>query len=105
VKLGGDAREAITEFEVVQRFLVATLLKVRILTGRTHQIRVHMASLGHPVVGDTLYGSKKINTKFNLSRQFLHAGKLAFIHPATGERVEFAAPLPADLQLALTDLK
>ncbi len=100
-----DAREAITEFEVLERFSGATLVKVRLLTGRTHQIRVHFASLGHPVIGDSLYGHKKINKKFGAPRQFLHSARLGFTHPATGQPVEFVSSLSADLQELLTKLR
>lgn len=105
VRTGSDAKEAVTEFEVVERFGTATLLKVRILTGRTHQIRVHFVSLGHPVVGDTTYGYKKSNLKFNCPRQFLHANFLTFMHPVKNKQVEFESPLPADLSRVLNQLR
>jgi len=84
-------REAITEYRVRQRWEKFTLLEVRIKTGRTHQIRVHMASLGHPVAGDRLYGAPPAG------RLFLHAWKIGFTSPATGQPVTVEAPLPPEL--------
>jgi 23S rRNA-/tRNA-specific pseudouridylate synthase len=92
-------RDAETLFRVVKVFKDSTLLEVRPLTGRTHQIRVHLAAAGHAVLGDPLYGTKKKAAKFR--RLCLHAGRLAFVHPGTGERVEFSAPLPPDLDTVL----
>ena len=93
-----DPREARTHFSV-ERFLASTtLLRVVLDTGRTHQIRVHMASIGHPVVGDRPYGGPMW---FGLERQFLHAARLAFPHPVTSETVDLSSPLPADLAAAL----
>jgi 23S rRNA pseudouridine1911/1915/1917 synthase len=92
VVLGG--REAKTLYKVEQRFAAHTLLDVTLTTGRTHQIRVHMAHIKHPVVGDAVYGYKK--QKFNLEGQMLHAYELSFNHPETGERMTFNAPLPED---------
>ena len=98
-------KEAITRFEVLQRFNSATLAKVRILTGRTHQIRVHFASVGHPVLGDKTYGKKtslKLKQKtINFSRQMLHACSLKLRHPATGKLLEFTAPMPEDMEKAI----
>ncbi len=100
-------REAISHYAVKERiesrFGKFSLLEVRIDTGRTHQIRVHLASLGHPVVGDTLYGAPreirgKDSPTLSLSRNFLHAAELRFRHPATGEAVEARADLPPELQ-------
>jgi 23S rRNA pseudouridine1911/1915/1917 synthase len=99
-------REARTSWRVEERFDGAALLRVRIHTGRTHQIRVHLASIGHPVAGDPLYGGTRTPSSrrseardilASLERPALHAARLAFTHPATGERREFAAPLPPDL--------
>ena len=88
----GYGRTAITEYRVLQRFKAFTYLEIRIGTGRTHQIRAHLAAIGHPVAGDRLYGAKACD------RIFLHAWRIAFTSPATGERVEVEAPLPDDLR-------
>jgi 23S rRNA pseudouridine1911/1915/1917 synthase len=125
----GDARTAVSHYEVVRRlanrFGKFTLVNVRIETGRTHQIRVHMASIGHPVVGDTLYGgsgqltdqvasqaatSKAARRKaeperLRLGRNFLHAARLEFPHPRTGKLLELEAPLPAELETLLIQLE
>lgn len=98
-------KEAITRFKVMERYKTATLADIRIITGRTHQIRVHFASLGHPVLGDKIYG-KKTSLRLgpltiNFSRQMLHAHSLKFSHPATGEIVEFIAPMPEDMKEAI----
>jgi 23S rRNA pseudouridine1911/1915/1917 synthase len=93
-----EPREARTHFEI-ERLLPATaLLHVSLETGRTHQIRVHMAAIGHPVCGDTLYGGER---SYGLERQFLHAARLAFEHPVTGEALDVRSELPEDLTLAL----
>ena len=111
-----DAREAITHYEVLERYgekpdatAIAALVECRLETGRTHQIRVHMAHIGHPLIGDQDYGAA-FKTKANLlpepaqtkvkgfSRQALHAYLLAFEHPTTGETMHFTAPVPADMQ-------
>jgi 23S rRNA pseudouridine1911/1915/1917 synthase len=123
-----NARSAVSHYEVVRRlnnrFGKFTLVRVRIETGRTHQIRVHMASIGHPVVGDTLYGgsgqltdqvvshaaqSKAARRKaeperLRLGRNFLHAARLEFVHPRTGKLLELEAPLPEELESFLTRL-
>jgi 23S rRNA pseudouridine1911/1915/1917 synthase len=91
-------RAALTEYRVRQRFEKFTFLEVRIHTGRTHQIRVHLASIGHPVAGDRLYGGPAAE------RIFLHAWRIAFTSPATGERVMVEAPLPGDLTAWLASL-
>ncbi|MDP9387595.1 MAG: pseudouridine synthase, partial [Actinomycetota bacterium] len=91
-------REARTRYEVRRRFASpapATLLECRLETGRTHQVRVHLAAIGHPVVGDRRYGGERVA---RLSpRPFLHAHRLAFDHPASGQRLSFSSELPADL--------
>ncbi len=87
-----NSKNAVTHFEVLERFKGFTYLKVTLETGRTHQIRVHMAYKGHPVAGDDVYGGK--NNTFGLEGQCLHAAKLGFIHPVTGEYMEFSADLP-----------
>lgn len=91
---GSGQREARTHFELVERLPADTLVTARLETGRTHQIRVHFAAIGHPVAGDPEYGS---GGRHGLRRQFLHAARLRFRHPVTGEELEFASPLPADL--------
>ena len=125
----GDARAAVSHYEVMRRLMNRfgkfTLVRVRIETGRTHQIRVHMASIGHPVVGDTLYGGsgqltdqaasqaatskaarrKAEPEKLRLGRNFLHAGRLEFPHPRTGKLLELEAPLPAELEAFLRRLE
>ncbi len=88
-----DAREAVTHFEVLERFGSFTHVRLRLETGRTHQIRVQMASIGHPVAGDPLYGPKKVLTELN--GQCLHARTIGFVHPVTGETVSLDSPLPA----------
>jgi 23S rRNA pseudouridine1911/1915/1917 synthase len=110
-----NGRTAVSHYEVVQRlasrFGKFTLVRVRIETGRTHQIRVHMSSIGHPVVGDTLYGGagqltdqiasqlkrKEEPEKLKLGRNFLHAARLEFTHPRSGKVVSLEAPLPPEL--------
>jgi 23S rRNA pseudouridine1911/1915/1917 synthase len=99
-----QGKRAVTRWATVERFPYGTLLECRLETGRTHQIRVHMNSIGCPVVGDTLYGDfsnlplrlQEAATRFG--RQALHAATLAFSHPVTGERLSFSAPLPSDFQ-------
>ena len=91
-------REAVTHFELVELFPRHALLDVRLETGRTHQIRVHLGAIGLPVAGDAVYGRPQ---ELGLDRQFLHAARLAFTHPFTGEQVDVESPLPADLQKAL----
>ncbi|MBC7326143.1 MAG: RluA family pseudouridine synthase, partial [Moorella sp. (in: Bacteria)] len=88
-------KPAVTHYQVVQRFARGTLLNLRLETGRTHQIRVHLAYLGHPLVGDSKYAPRK--NHYGLEGQFLHATVLGFTHPRTQEYLEFAAPLPAEL--------
>jgi 23S rRNA pseudouridine1911/1915/1917 synthase len=94
-----DGRSAWSEYRVLRRFARFTLLEVRIGTGRTHQIRVHLASIGHPVVGDRLYGAPaEVPGRESLGRYFLHAASIRFEQPTTGQPVEISAPLPADLE-------
>ena len=90
-------RASVTAYTVVERFAGMSLVEARPKTGRTHQIRVHFAAIGHPIVGDRVYGKASAI----VGRQFLHARRIAFAHPRTGERVEFEAPLPVDLDEAL----
>jgi 23S rRNA pseudouridine1911/1915/1917 synthase len=93
-----DGREAVTHFTLERALPQATLLRVRLQTGRTHQIRVHLQAIGHPVAGDPEYGTPGL---YGLERQFLHAEHLAFAHPVTGEPIDVHSPLPADLAAAL----
>jgi len=91
-----NSREAITHFKVLERFGEYTFVECRLETGRTHQIRVHMASISHPVMGDKVYGFKK--EKYNLTGQLLHAKLLGFVHPITGEYLEFESEIPSRLE-------
>ncbi len=95
------SREARTHFKVLERYARHTLLLLELETGRTHQIRLHLKAIGHPVVGDPVYGSGSVFKRAPLQRQFLHACQLHFTHPFTGEMIELEAPLPADLQAVL----
>ena len=106
---GANAKRAVTHYEVMERFSDITYLKLHLETGRTHQIRVHMAHTGHALLGDEVYATTK--TRFEKQHptlfkgQALHAKKLSFIHPATGERVEFEYPLPNEFERALEILR
>jgi len=93
-----EGRDARTHFEIERVLPTSALLRVTLETGRTHQIRVHLAAIGHPVAGDPQYG---VRGRFGLERQFLHAARLAFLHPVTGEPVDVVSPLPEDLVAAL----
>lgn len=95
---GRGSRDARTHFEVIEPLGAETLLRAKLETGRTHQIRAHFAAIGLPLAGDRRYGGE---IRHGLRRQFLHAAKLSFQHPATGEELEFTSVLPADLQRAL----
>ncbi|WUH96348.1 RluA family pseudouridine synthase [Spirillospora sp. NBC_00431] len=95
-------RPSVTHYDTVEAFRAATLLDIDLETGRTHQIRVHMSAIRHPCVGDLLYGADPtLAARLGLRRQWLHAARLGFEHPATGERVEFKSPYPGDLAAAL----
>lgn len=98
-----NGKPAITHYRVLERFGMYTYIECQLETGRTHQIRVHMASIGHPLLGDTTYGPKKCPFK-NLQGQTLHAMILGFIHPHTGEYMEFEAPLPVYFENLLQQL-
>ena len=99
-------KDSVTHYETLEAFPGASLLEIQLETGRTHQIRVHMAAHRHPCVGDPLYGADPtLSARLGLSRQWLHAHRLAFAHPATGEREEFEAPYPPDLAKALGMLR
>jgi len=97
-----DGRRAVTHWHVLERFGTETLLDVRLETGRTHQIRVHMAYVKHPIVGDEVYGSGA--SKLGIVGQALHGYRLTFVHPRTGETMTFTAPLPEAFQTALLRL-
>ena len=97
---GVGAREAVTHFRLVEALRRFTLLEVHLETGRTHQIRVHLQAVGHPVVGDPVYGAASAPA-LGLDRQFLHAVRLAFTHPRSGDPLAFESPLPPDLEAAL----
>ena len=99
-------KPSITHYDTVEAFPSASLLEVQLETGRTHQIRVHMAAQRHPCVGDATYGADPVlSARLGLERQWLHAMRLAFKHPATGERVEFSSRYPVDLQHTLDVLR
>lgn len=97
-----NSKHAITHFQVVERFGDYTLLELKLETGRTHQIRVHMKFIGHPLVGDPLYGRSK---GIKMDGQALHAAVLGFVHPTKGEYLEFAAPIPSDMEEVLYSLR
>lgn len=98
-----DGKRAVTHYKVIERYKSHTLVQCNLETGRTHQIRVHMASIGYPLVGDPVYGYKK--QKFNLKGQVLHAKQLGFVHPSTDKYVEFDSELPDYFQNLITRLK
>lgn len=98
-----NSKNAVTHFEVIERFQNYTYLTCRLETGRTHQIRVHLKYIGHPVLGDPLYGTKK--NEFNLTGQVLHAKTLGFVHPESGEYMEFNSEIPDYFKNLLNSLK
>jgi len=108
---GRGARTAVTRITASRDFRGVSLLHVAIATGRTHQIRVHLSAIGHPIVGDPTYGGVRhrmpaaLRAVERLERPFLHAARLAFTHPREGTRLEFTCPLPADLQDVLDELE
>lgn len=99
-----NGKEAITHYQVLRRFRRFTFVECQLETGRTHQIRVHMAGIGHPLLGDQVYGPAKVPFS-GLQGQTLHAGVLGIIHPSTGEYMEFTAPLPAYFEALLKKLE
>jgi 23S rRNA pseudouridine1911/1915/1917 synthase len=101
-----DGRPSVTHYDTVEAFRAASLLDIKLETGRTHQIRVHMSAVRHPCVGDITYGADPtLAARLGLTRQWLHARALAFEHPGDGRWVEFVSPYPADLDRALTLLR
>jgi 23S rRNA pseudouridine1911/1915/1917 synthase len=101
-----DGKDSVTHYETLEAFRSAALLEVELETGRTHQIRVHLAAQRHPCVGDTMYGADPVTAeRLGLTRQWLHAVRLGFEHPGTGEAVVFESGYPADLQHALDLLR
>jgi 23S rRNA pseudouridine1911/1915/1917 synthase len=97
-----SGRHSVTHYETIEAHLGTTLLEVKLETGRTHQIRVHLAAIKHPCVGDPMYGADPtLAARLGLTRQWLHAVRLGFVHPGTGEDLVFSSPYPADLQHAL----
>jgi 23S rRNA pseudouridine1911/1915/1917 synthase len=105
------ARSAVTRVTKAEHFKGVSLLRVAIATGRTHQIRVHLSTIGHPIVGDSTYGgvhrrvADDVRAVQRLERPFLHAARLVFTHPSEGRPMEFTSPLPADLQAVLDDIR
>jgi 23S rRNA pseudouridine1911/1915/1917 synthase len=106
-----DAKQAVTTFRVLERYEAGrfddgfTLVECKLYTGRTHQIRVHMAYTSHPCVGDQIYGACKLKADLGLTRQFLHAYRLTLDHPITGEHLVFVDPLPDDLAAPLASIE
>ena len=98
-----NGRPAVTHYRVLGRYQGSTHVQCRLETGRTHQIRVHLASIGHPIAGDPVYGSRA--DRSGLGRQCLHARRLTFVHPATGRQMTVEAPLPPDFAGFLARLR
>jgi len=98
-----EAKDSVTYYTVLKRFKENTLLEIKPTTGRTHQIRVHLAYVGHPIVGDETYGAKKKNTF--ITRQALHASEISFLHPTTKKPMHFSSPLPEDMKNLIDRLK
>ena len=106
----GRGKHAVTHYATLERFPFAALVECRLETGRTHQVRVHMTSLGHPLLGDPAYGRtpaklKPLLDEHKFTRQALHAAILGFVHPVTGAALRFESPLPADMEALLVDLR
>lgn len=106
---GGRGLKAVTEYRILESLDRASYLEVRPVTGRTHQIRVHLAAVGAPVLGDPIYGNRSANEdarrRLGLGRMFLHASRIVFTHPESGQQLDIAAPLPADLEAVLARLR
>jgi 23S rRNA pseudouridine1911/1915/1917 synthase len=99
-------RHSVTHYSTLEAFVAATLLEIKLETGRTHQIRVHMAAIRHPCVGDLMYGADPVLAdKLGMARQWLHAVRLSFTHPSSGELMQFESPYPPDLQHALDAIR
>jgi len=102
-------KSAQTFYRVVEEYGPASLIEARLATGRTHQIRVHLSSIGHPILGDSVYGKKTSirlgNIVVKVPRQMLHAATLGFVHPSSGQELLFTAPLPDDMKAFLETLK
>lgn len=106
----GKGKHAVTHYRTLEQFRDASLVECRLETGRTHQVRVHMAHIGHPLIGDSTYNNRRKAFRFGpnqsyFSRQALHAASLGFIHPVTGEKLGFESNVPEDVQLLLTSLR
>ncbi len=106
----GKGKHAVTHFRMIEAFKKTALVECRLETGRTHQVRVHMAHIGHPLIGDATYNIRQKSFRFGpnqsyFTRQALHAASLGFIHPITGEHLGFACELPEDIQALLSDLR
>jgi 23S rRNA pseudouridine1911/1915/1917 synthase len=109
-ELNKRGKHAVTHFKTLDRFAAAALVECRLETGRTHQVRVHMASIGHPLLGDPVYGKnpaklRPLLTRLGFTRQALHAAVLGFIHPVSGDAVRFESPLPDDMRELLVELR
>jgi len=104
----GRGKHAVTHWRVVEPLDGATLVECRLETGRTHQVRVHMASIGHPLLGDPAYGGRghaALLARLGFARQALHAARLGFVHPVTGAPLAFESALPADMQALLSNVR
>ena len=106
---GSRGKHAVTHYRTLEALASATYLECQLETGRTHQVRVHLASIGHPLVGDAVYGRspasiRPILSRIGFARQALHAARLGFIHPVSGERLAFISGLPADMRELIVEL-
>jgi len=105
VRPAGRGKRAVTRYRVLERFADYTVLELHLETGRTHQIRVHLAFLGHPIVGDQVYGQPRLRPPVVLDGHALHAAALTFVHPAFRKTVECSAPVPARIERLLSHLR
>ncbi len=106
----GRGKHAVTHFKTMEKLKNASLVECRLETGRTHQVRVHMSSIGHALLGDPVYGRtpsalRQLLSRLQFSRQALHAAELGFLHPVKGEKVHFTSPVPADMQALIDELR